>query len=78
LQGSLGTIGNFFGRRRGTRHAWLRYFKFSTNNAVSIADAHIVIGKSLDSEVFAELAESKTTTAQKTLSVMGRIHLVDE
>ena len=29
------------------RHAWLRYFKFSTTDAVSIADAHLVIRKSL-------------------------------
>ena len=59
-------------------HAWLRYFKFSTTNAVAIADAHIVISKSLDGEVFAELAESKITAAQKTLPVTVRIHLVDE
>src|ERR1700733_1443857 len=31
-------------------HARLRHFKFSTTNAVSIADAHIVISKSLDGE----------------------------
>jgi hypothetical protein len=60
------------------RHAWLCYFKFSTTNAVAIADAHIVISKSLDGEVFAELAESKITAAQKTLPVTARIHLVDE
>src|SRR5271169_3487069 len=37
------------------RHAWLRYFKFSTPDAVSIADAHLVISKSVDGKVFAEL-----------------------
>ena len=60
------------------RHAWLRYFKFSTTDAVSIADAHLVIRKSLDGEVFSELAESKIVAAQKALPVMVRIHLVDE
>jgi hypothetical protein len=60
------------------RHAWLRYFKFSTTDAVSIADAHFVIGKSLDGEVFPELAESKIVAAQKALPVMVRIHLVNE
>jgi hypothetical protein len=59
-------------------HAWLRYFKFSATNAVSIADAHLVIRKSLNSEVFAELTESKITAAQKTLPVMVRVHLVNK
>ena len=60
------------------RHAWLRYLKFSTTDAVSIADAHLVIRESLDGEVFSKLAESKIVAAQKTLPVMVRIHLVDE
>jgi hypothetical protein len=60
------------------RHAWLRYFKFGTTDAVSIADAHLVIRKSLDGEVFSELAESKIVPGQKALPVMVRIHLVDE
>ena len=59
-------------------HAWPRYFKVSTTDAVSIADTHLVIRKSLDGEVFSELAESKSSAAQKTLPVMVRIHLVDE
>ena len=61
-----------------TSHAWLRYFKFSATDAVSIADAHFVIRKSLDGEVFPELAESKIVAAQKALPVVVRIHLVDE
>jgi hypothetical protein len=60
------------------RHAWLRYFEFSITDAVSIADAHLAIRKSLDGEVFSELAESKIVSAQKALPVMVRIHLVDE
>jgi hypothetical protein len=59
-------------------HAWLRYFKFSTTDAVSIADAHLVIRKSLNSEVFPELAESKIVAAQEALPVVVRVHLVDE
>jgi hypothetical protein len=54
-----------------------RLSKFSTTDAVSIADAHFVIRKSLDGEVFSELAESKIVAAQKALPVMLRIHLVD-
>ena len=46
-------------------HAWLRYLKFSTTDAVAIADADLVIGKPLDGEVFSELAESKIVAAQK-------------
>jgi hypothetical protein len=60
------------------RYARLCYFKFSTTDAVSIADAHLVVRKSLDGEVFSELAESKIVAAQKALPVMVGIHLVDE
>jgi len=60
------------------RHPWLRYFKFSTTDAVSIADADLVIRKSLNGEVFSELAESKIVADQKALPVVVRIHLVDE
>src|SRR5271168_1966269 len=59
------------------RHAWLRHFKFSTTDAILIADAHFVIGKSLDGEVFSELAEGKIVAAQKALPVTVRIHLVN-
>jgi hypothetical protein len=61
-----------------TGHAWLRYFKFGTTDAVSISDAHLVIRQSLDCEVFSELAEGKIVAAQKALPVMVRIHLVDK
>jgi hypothetical protein len=60
------------------RHAWLRYFKLSATDPVAIADANLAIRKSLDGEVFSELAENKITAAQKALPVMVRIHLVDE
>jgi hypothetical protein len=42
------------------RHAWLCYFKYRTTDAVSIADAHLVIRKSLEREVFSELAKVKS------------------
>jgi hypothetical protein len=60
------------------RHAWLRYFKYSATDAVSIANADLVIGKSLNREVFSELAESEIVAAQEMFPVMVRIHLVDE
>src|SRR6202795_2090126 len=60
------------------RHARLCYFKYRTTDAVAIADAHFVVRKSLDGEVFSELAESKIVAAQKALPVMIRIHLIDE
>src|SRR5580700_6034179 len=37
------------------RYARLCYFKFSTTDAVPIADAHLAIKKPLDGEVFSEL-----------------------
>jgi hypothetical protein len=60
------------------RHAWLAHFKYRITNAVSISNADLVIRKSLDGEVFSELAEDKIVAAQKALPVMVRIHLVDE
>jgi len=60
------------------RHAWLRHFKFSATDTVSIADAHLVVRKSLDGEVLSELPESEIAAAQKALPVMVRIHLVDK
>jgi hypothetical protein len=59
-------------------HAGLRYLKFSTTDAVAIADADLVIKKSLNGEVFSELAVSEIVAAQEALPVMVRIHLVDE
>jgi len=60
------------------RYAGLRCFKYRTTDAVSISDAHLVIRKSLDGEVFSELAETKIAAAQESLPVMVRVHLVDE
>src|SRR5580698_7718341 len=60
------------------RHAWLRYFKYCATDAVSVADADLVIKKSIDGEVFSELAESKIVAAQKAFPVMVRIYLIDE
>ena len=57
------------------RHAWLGYFKYRITNAVSIANADLVIRKSVNSEVFSELAKSKVVAAQKALPVMVRIQL---
>src|SRR5581483_8684727 len=47
------------------RHTWLAYFKYRITNAVPIADADLVIRKSLDGEVFAELAVDEVITSQE-------------
>jgi len=60
------------------RYARLCHFKYRVTDAVSIADGHLVIRKSLDGEVFSELAESKIVAVQEALPAMVRIHLVDE
>src|SRR5215471_16848628 len=60
------------------RHARLRHFKYRTTNAIAIANADLVIRKSLDGEVFSELAKSKIVAPQKAFPIMIRIHLVDE
>jgi hypothetical protein len=60
------------------RHAWLRYFKYGTTDAVSIADADVVIKKSLDSEVFSELAENEVITSEEAFPVVIGVHLINE
>jgi len=59
-------------------HARLCYFKNRITNAVSITDADLVIRKRFDSEVFAELTETKITATQEALPVMVGVHLVDK
>src|SRR5215470_4824177 len=60
-----------------TRDPRLRHFEYCIADPILITDADLIVGKSLDCEVFAELAESKIAAAQKALPVMVRIHLVD-
>src|ERR1700722_8895547 len=60
------------------RYARLRHFKFGATDAVAIANADLVIRKSLNGEVFSELAKSKIVAGQIAPPVMVRLHLVDE
>src|SRR5208283_1426620 len=60
------------------RHAWLRYFKFSTTDAVLIADAHLVIRKSLNGEVFSKLPVDEVITSEKTSPVVIGVHLINK
>src|SRR5271169_3128842 len=60
------------------RHAWLRYFKFSTTDAVLIADAHFVIRKSLNGEVFSKLPVDEVITSEKTFPVVIGVHLINK
>jgi hypothetical protein len=60
------------------RHSWLRHFKYSTTNAVAIANADLVIGKSIHSEIFSELAEAEVITPEKTLPVVIGVHLINK
>src|SRR5215469_14846012 len=59
-------------------YARLSHFKYCVANTVAIADAHLVIRKSLDREVFAELAKIKIIAAQKTLPIMVGVHLINK
>jgi hypothetical protein len=54
------------------RYPRLCHFKYR------IANADLVIRKSIDGEVFTELTESKITAAQKAFPVMVRIHLINK
>src|ERR1700686_2322352 len=61
-----------------TRYARLCHFKYRITNAVAIADAHLVIRKSLDREVFSELAEDQIFTSEKAFPVLISIHLINK
>ena len=58
------------------RYAGLCYFKRRITNAVAIANADLVIGKSLNREVFSELAKDEVTTCEKALPVVIGVHLI--
>jgi hypothetical protein len=60
------------------RHARLCYFKFSTTNAVAIADADLVIRKSLDGEVFSELAKDEVIPSENAFPVVIGVHLINK
>src|SRR5262245_9112276 len=60
------------------RYARLCHFKRRITNVVSITNADLVISKSLNSEVLAELAKTKIIAAKEVFPVMVGIHLVDE
>ncbi len=60
------------------RYARLCHFKYRITNAVSIADANLVIKKSLDGEVFSELAEDEVITSEKAFPVVIGIHLINK
>jgi hypothetical protein len=59
-------------------YARLCHLKYRITNAVSIANADLVIKKSLNREVFSELAEDKVMTSQKALPVVIGVHLINK
>jgi len=60
------------------RHAWLRYFKYRTTDAVLISDANFVIRKPLNCEVFSELSRDKVITSEKVLPVVIGVQLINK
>ncbi len=60
------------------RYARLCYFKCRITNTVAIANADLVIGKSLNREVFSELAENEVFTSKKAFPVMIRVRLINK
>ncbi len=61
-----------------TRYARLCHFKYRITNAVAIANADLVIGKLLYSEVFSKLAEDEVFTSEKAFPVVIGVHLIDK
>jgi hypothetical protein len=59
-------------------YARLGHFEYCITDTVSIADADLVIGKTFNGEVFAELAKTEVVAPKKALPVVIGIHLVDE
>ena len=60
------------------RYARLRHFKYRITDAVAIANADLVIGKSLNGEVFSELAEDEVITSEKAFPVVIGVHLINK
>jgi hypothetical protein len=60
------------------RYPRLRHFKYRIANAVAIADADFVIGKSVYREVFSELAEDKVIPSEKVFPVVIGVHLINK
>jgi hypothetical protein len=60
------------------RHAWLRYFEDRAADAVSIADADLVIKKSFNGKVFTELTVDEVIASEKAFPVLIGVHLINE
>src|SRR6185369_1876011 len=60
------------------RDARLAHFKYRFADSVSIADAYLVIRKTLDSEVFSELAVDEVITSEKAFPIVIGLHLIDK
>src|SRR3954471_21566696 len=58
--------------------ARLRHFEECIADPVSIADANLSVGESLDREVFAELAEDEIIAAEKAFPVAIGVRLINE
>jgi hypothetical protein len=59
-------------------YARLCHLEYRVADAVSITNTDLLIGKSFNREIFAELAETKITPTQKTFPLMIGFHLVDK
>ncbi len=60
------------------RHARLRYFKYRTPDAVSIANADLAIEKSLHREILSKLAEDEVFPPEKAFPVVIGVHLINK
>jgi hypothetical protein len=59
-------------------YARLRHFEYRVANAVSIANADLVIKKPVNREVLSELAEDKIIPSENTFPVVVGVHLINE
>ena len=59
-------------------YARLRHFEERITNAVSVADADLVISKPFNGEVLSELAETEIIAAQEALPVVVGVHLINK
>jgi hypothetical protein len=59
-------------------YAWLCHFKYRVTNAVSIANAYLVIRESLNREVFSELAEDEVAACEDAFPVAIGVDLINQ
>jgi hypothetical protein len=67
-----------FGFPPGSKSREVGYLKERAANSIAVANAHFVVGQTLNREIFAELPEGEVATAELMFPILVGINLVDQ